>query len=81
MIVTKEVFLYCGLTNPSGNGHLLLKYDPFKDSAEDCGVILEDDETPRDQVDKSNVKLGNHALEIGCDEKFMVFRGTCMLVK
>ena len=69
MVVTKEGFLYCGLTNPSGNGHLLLKYDPFKDSAEDCGVILEDYETPRDQVDKSNVKLGHHALEIGCDGK------------
>jgi len=69
MVVTKEGVIYGGLTNPSGNGHLLLKYDPSRDIAEDCGVILIDNVTPEDQVDKSNVKLGHHALEIGYDGK------------
>ena len=69
MVVTKEGIVYGGLTNPSGNGHLLLKYDPYTDAAEDCGLILIDKVTHKDQPDKSNVKLGHHALEIGCDGK------------
>jgi hypothetical protein len=69
LVVTKEGIIYGGLTNPSGNGHLLLKYDPHADSAEDCGVILTDTVTPKDQPDKNNVKLGHHALEVGCDGK------------
>jgi len=69
MVITKEGIIYGGLTNPSGSGHLLLKYDPYTDTVRDCGVILIDDVTPKDQPDKNNVKLGHHALEIGCDGK------------
>lgn len=69
MVITKEGIIYASLTNPSGNGHLLLKYDPNTDTAEDCGVILIDNVTPKEQLDKNNVKLGHHALEIGYDGK------------
>ena len=69
MVVTDEGIIYGGLTNPSGNGHLLLKYNPYKGTAEDCGVILIDEVTPKEQLDKSNVKLEHHALEIGYDGK------------
>lgn len=66
-LVKKDEIIYGGLTNTSGNGHILFSYDPKTGVGKDHGVILVDEWTPAWIRDRSNFKLGHHALELGGD--------------
>jgi len=67
LAVSKDDIVYGGLTNTSGNGHILFSCDPKRDVVKDHGVILIDEWTPPWIMDRCNLKLGHHALEFGGD--------------